>query len=176
MRQMMLIAVFVLSACATPAAAQRTDHPAESCAAMDAALPAGLGDWNGKVAIGTAPSPEHALHAPLAPGKGYDASLAKKAEVVFSVEPQKPGGSVSYSGLFSFTVETAGNYAVALGTEAWIDVLEDGKALKPSKFGHGPECTTIRKMVTFAMKPGVHVLQVAGNGADKLRVMVAKTS
>ena len=83
---------------------------------------------------------------------------------------------MSYSGLFSFTVETADDYMVALGSAAWTDVLEDGKALEPSKFGHGPECTTIRKMVTFAMKPGLHVLQVAGNGADTLKVMVAKAS
>ena len=119
---------------------------------------------------------EHAAHAPLTLGTGYEASLARKAEVAFSVEPEKPGGSVSYSGLFSFTVETAGDYTVALGAAAWIDVLEDGKVLEPLKFGHGPECTTIRKMVTFAMKPGVHVLQVAGNGADKMKLMVARAS
>ena len=166
--------VFVAAVMAAPAFAQA--HEAPACAAMDAALPAGLGDWNGGAGIGTAPSPEHEVHAPLALGKGYEASLAKKADVVFSVEPEKPGGSVSYSGLFSFTVETAGDYTVALGTAAWIDVLEDGKVLEPSKFGHGPECTTIRKMLTFAMKPGVHVLQVAGNGADMLRVMVTKAS
>ena len=166
--------VFVAAVMAAPAFAQA--HEATACAAMDAALPAGLGDWNGKAAIGTAPSPEHAVHASLALGKGYEASLAKKADVVFVVEPEKPGGSVSYSGLFSFTVETADDYMVALGSAAWTDVLEDGKALEPSKFGHGPECTTIRKMVTFAMKPGLHVLQVAGNGADTLKVMVAKAS
>jgi hypothetical protein len=100
-----------------PAFTQTPDPPA--CAAMDvAALPAGLGDWNGKATIGTAPSPEHAVHAPLALGTGYEASLTRKADVTFSVEPQKPGGSVSYSGLFSFTVETAGDYTVALGSAA----------------------------------------------------------
>jgi hypothetical protein len=176
MRRLMLIAVTVLTACALPASAQETRHPTEICTAMDAALPAGFGAWNGKAAIGTAPSPEHAVHAPLVLGKGYEAQLAKKAEVTFSVEPEKPGGSASYSGLFSFTAEIAGNYTVALGSAAWIDVLEDGKTLAPSKFDHEPECTTIRKMLVFGLKPGVHVLQVAGNGADKLRVMVAKAS
>ena len=174
MRLIMLAAAAALMA--APALAQAHQHDAAACAAVDAAMPAGFGDWTGKAAIGTAPSPELAVHAPLALGKGYEASLAKKAEVVFSVEPQKPGGSMSYSGLFAFTVETAGNYTVALGAAAWIDVLEDGKALEPSKFGHGAECTTIRKMVVFGLKPGVHVLQVAGNGADTLRVMVAKAS
>ena len=113
---------------------------------------------------------------PLALGKGYAAALKKKGDVTFSVEPEKPGGSVSYSGLFSFTIPEAGNYAVALGAAAWIDVLEDGKALEPASFGHGPECTTMRKKVVFALKPGLHVLQVAGNGAETLKLMVAKAS
>ncbi len=171
--RLILLAV-VAGLMAAPAFAQEHDAPA--CLATDAVLSAALSDWNGKAAIGTAPSPEHAVHAPLSLGKGYEARLAKKAEVTFAVEPEKPGGSVSYSGLFSFTVETAGDYTVALGAAAWIDVLEDGKALEPSKFGHGPECTTIRKMVVFAMKPGLHVLQVAGNGADTLKLMVVKAS
>jgi hypothetical protein len=165
---------FAAALMAAPAFAQAHEHDTPACAAMDAALPAGLDDWLGKATVTTAPSPEHAVHASLALGKGYEARLAKKTEVTFSVQPEKPGGSVSYSGLFAFTVETAGDYTVALGAAAWIDVLEDGKALAPVSFGHGLECTTIRKKVVFALKPGVHVLQVAGNGAATLRVMVTK--
>ncbi len=157
-----------------PALAQDHQHDAPACAAMDAALPAGLGDWNGKAALATATEAADVARAALKLGKGYEAGLRKKAEVAFSVQPEKPGGSVSYSGLFAFTVETAGDYTVVLGSAAWIDVLEDGKALEPSTFGHGPACTTIRKSVVFGLKPGVHVLQVAGNGAETLRVMVAK--
>ncbi len=171
--RLVLIAL-VATLAASPAFAQ--EHDKSACTTTDAALPAGMGDWNGGAAITTAPSPEHAAHVPLALGKGYAASLKKKGEVTFSVEPEKPGGSVSYSGLFSFTIPEAGNYAVALGTAAWIDVLEDGKALEPASFGHGPECTTMRKKVVFALKPGVHVLQVAGNGAETLKLMVAKAS
>lgn len=77
-------------------------------------------------------------------------------------------------GGLSFTIPEAGNYSVALGSAAWIDVLEDGKALEPASFGHGPECTSIRKKVIFALKPGSHVLQVAGNGAETLKLMAAK--
>lgn len=171
-----LIALAVVALGGAPALAQQTGHEAPACAAMDATLPAGMADWNGKAEITTAPSPEHAGHVSLALGKGYEAKLKKKGDVTFSVEPEKPGGSVSYSGLFSFTIPEAGSYSVALGTAAWIDVLEDGKALEPASFGHGPECTTIRKKVVFALKAGLHVLQVAGNGAETLKVMVAKAS
>lgn len=172
----MRLALTALVAALTASPALAQEHGAPACTAMDVALPAGMADWNGGAAVITAPSPEHAARVSLALGKGYAASLKKKGEVAFAVEPEKPGGSVSYYGLFSFTIPEAGNYAVALGTAAWIDVLEDGKVLEPASFGHGPECTTMRKKVVFALKPGLHVLQVAGNGAETLKLMVAKAS
>ena len=76
--RLILLAV-VAGLMAAPAFAQEHDAPA--CLATDAVLSAALSDWNGKAAIGTAPSPEHAVHAPLSLGKGYEARLAKKAEV-----------------------------------------------------------------------------------------------
>jgi hypothetical protein len=160
-----------------PAFAQKGEMPAKpaaSCAAMDAALPAPLADWNGKAAISTAPSAEHLMHVALTLGKGYEANLLNTPKVAFPVQPEKPGGSVAFAGLFSFTVPEAGNYAVALGAAAWIDVLEDGKAVAPASFGHGPECTSIRKIVVFPLKAGVHTLQVSANADAKLKLMVAK--
>jgi hypothetical protein len=160
---------------AAPAWAQTPTAPAApACAAMDAALPAGFSDWNGKASLATAASAEHLPQAAITLGKGYEASLLNTPKVAMPVQPEKPGGSVAHAGLFSFTVETGGAYVVALATPAWIDVLEDGKSLEPTTFGHGPECTSIRKMVVFQLKPGVHVLQVSGNADAKLKLMVAK--
>jgi hypothetical protein len=159
---------------AAPALAQQHDHAAPACTAMDAALPAGLEDWNGGAVLPTLRNAKDASDLRLTPGKGYLASLAPTSSVVMAVAPEKPGGSVSYSGLFHFNIETAGNYAVALSTAAWIDVVEDGKAVEPLSFGHGPACTTIRKMVVYPLKAGQHVLQIAGNGAETAKLMVAK--
>lgn len=148
--------------------------PAPACAAMDTSLPAGFTDWNGKAGLATATSAEHLSQAALTLGKGYEVSLLNTPKVTFPVQPEKPGGTVAHAGLFEFTVGTEGAYAVALSTPAWIDVLEDGKYLEPASFGHGPECTSIRKMVVFQMKPGKHVLQVSGNAAPALKLLVAK--
>ncbi|MEJ0023663.1 MAG: hypothetical protein WDN76_09680 [Alphaproteobacteria bacterium] len=63
--------------------------------------------------------------ATLAPGKAVAAGLPKTAQVKFVVQPEKPGGSVSYGGLISFKIEEAGTYRVALNSAAWIDVLEE---------------------------------------------------
>jgi hypothetical protein len=170
MRGILLVGLMIVAA---PAMAQEHQGHA-ACQAMDAALPAGLDDWRGEAAIATAHSDADAAKADLALGKGYRASLLKTPKVAFSVQPKNPGGSVSFSGLFKFTVETEGAYTVALGSAAWIDVVVAGKSLEPVSFGHGPACTTIRKMVTFALKPGAHLLQVAGNGAESVKLLVAK--
>ncbi len=162
---------------ATPSLAQRAETPAKpaaACAAIDAGLPTELKDWNGAAGISTAPGAEHLMQASLALGKGYEASLLHTPRVAFPAQPEKPGGSVAFAGLFSFTVREAGNYAVALGSAAWIDVLEDGRAVKPTDFAHGPECTTIRKIVVFPLKAGVHALQVSASGDAKLKLMVAR--
>lgn len=166
----MRLILAALALAAAPAAwAQEHDHGKAPCDV--AALP-GIADWNGSASIATGAAADSAASLQL--GKGYAATLKQKAHVAFAVEPEKPGGSVSYSGIFAFDVIEAGNYAVALSTAAWIDVVEDGKALEPLSFGHGPACTTIRKMVVYGLKPGRHVLQVAGNGDETAKLLVAK--
>ena len=162
---------------ASPVYAQPGEMPAKPaafCAAMDAILPAELKDWNGKAPISTAPGAEHLMHVALTLGKSYEAKLLNTPKVAMPVQPEKPGGSVAFAGLFEFTVQEPGNYAVALGSAAWIDVLEDGKAIEPKSFGHGPECTSIRKIVVFPLKAGAHTLQVSANADANLTLMVAK--
>lgn len=169
-----LIALAAFALAGAPARAQQHDHTTPACAAMDATLPGGLEDWNRKAPMTAAGSQADIVRARLLLGHGYEVTLKKKADVIFAVEPEKPGGSVSWSGLFVFDAPEDGNYAVAMSTAAWIDVVEDGKALEPLSFGHGPECTTIRKKVIYPMKAGRHILQIAGNGAETAKVLVAK--
>lgn len=168
----LLFVAFAGALLAGPALAQQHAHDTAACAATDASLPAGFEDWNGGAALATASAADGAASLQL--GKGYEAGLRKRDTVAFLVEPEKPGGSVSYSGVFAFDAPEAGNYSVALSTAAWIDVVEDGKALEPLSFGRGPACTTIRKMVVYPLKPGRHVLQIAGNGAETAKVLVVK--
>jgi hypothetical protein len=170
----MRLAIAALAAAmfASPALAQEHEHPQVACTVTDETLPAGLEEWKGRAAVTSAAGPAGA--AELALGKGYQAGLKAKADVAFAVEPEKPGGSVSHSGVFAFNIEIAGDYAVALGSAAWIDVVEDGKALEPKSFGHGPQCTTIRKLMVYTLKPGRHLLQIAGNGEATTKVLVAR--
>lgn len=91
----------------------------------------------------------------------------------YVVPPEKPGKPATHGGLASFTVATPGTYRVALGAGAWVDVVRDGKAVASVAHGHGPACSTIRKMVDFRLTPGRYLLQIAGNADPVIPVMVA---
>lgn len=112
--------------------------------------------------------------AMLTPGVAVAARLPSTRDVRYVVRPEKPGGSVSYGGVFAFIAATPGRYRVALGSGAWIDVLADGKPATSVAHGNGPACTGIRKMVDFDLTEGRYVLQVAGNGTADLPLMVTK--
>jgi len=107
-------------------------------------------------------------------GQAADGTLVATPEVKYPLRPAKPGGSVSYGGLFGFTVTEAGTYRVALGSGAWIDVVKDGVAIESSAHGHGPDCSEVRKMVDFPLEPGSYTLQVAANGQPSLPLLVTR--
>jgi hypothetical protein len=144
-----------------------------ACAAMDARLPAELAGWTTKSAVTSAKAADGLKAATVKVGTGYDAALLPTPQVAYLNQPEKPGGSVSHGGLFQFNVDKEGTYRVALGTAGWIDLIEDGKALQAATFGRGPDCTSIRKIVDFKLKPGMHTLQISANASDKLPLMVA---
>jgi hypothetical protein len=147
------------------------DHPIVTCPATMAPLPAGLEGWTRKQAVRAGATAKVATTLPL--GVGVSATLLPTSKIAYAVRPQKPGGSVSSGGIFAFTVPASGRYRVALGTGAWIDVLNDAIPATSVSHSHGPDCTGVRKMVDFDLKPGRYLLQVAGNRSATLLLMVA---
>jgi hypothetical protein len=162
----------VIAAAGTGASAQQTSG-APACA-VPTAPPPGLEGWTARTPLAAAADAARLDAATLVPGKAIDAALPRTPDVRYVTRPEKPGGSVSHGGLFAFDIAEAGTYRVALGAGAWIDVLDGGKAVVSTNHGPGPECSGIRKMVDFPLKPGRYVLQLGGNGSPDLPVMVAK--
>ncbi len=154
--------------------AKEMDHPAPDCSVVRVALPAELVGWSNRVLLKAAGDKAALGGAELSVGQAVDATLLQTSEVRYVLRPEKPGGSVSYGGMFGFTVKTAGTYRVALGAGAWIDVVKGSKSLASTAHGHGPDCSGVRKMVDFPLKPGRYVLQLAANGAETLPLMVVR--
>lgn len=174
------IVLALAALCSTPvtsAFAQAGAHahagPA-SCAAPES-LPGPLAGWAAPHRpIAAAHRAAATRNALLTRGEAADVTLQQTPRVAYPVEPGKPGGSVSFGGLLAFDAAEAGTYRVALGSAAWIDVVEGGGSLVSVAHGHGPECSGIRKMVDYPLKPGRHVLQIAASGEATISVLVTK--
>lgn len=153
----------------------KAQQPAAAVACPPApVLPPEWKDWAspiGKVAAG---DPARLAKSDLPLETAVRAVLPQTGAVSYVVMPEKPGGSVSYGGKFRFTVAEAGTYRIALGSGAWIDVLDGKSAVESTSHGHGPECSTIRKMVDFPLKSGVYTLQIAANGSPSVTVKIAR--
>jgi hypothetical protein len=137
----------------TAPAAQTT-----ACKATDASLPTALLGW-------VKPGDE------FVPGKAVELDTIDGAALKGLPVGSKPGKAA----MIGFRIATAGTYGVALDQGGWIDLLpgtEGGAALTSVKHGHGPECSTIRKIVRFDLKPGVYRLYVSALSTPKVKAML----
>lgn len=146
-----------------------------ACSTAPAALPRELSGWDQRGSLAAGRDPGTA--AKLETGAAIDAVLHPTPEVRYALRPEKPGGSVSFGGLYAFNIPETGRYRVALGSAAWIDVIKAGdttKGLTSIAHGHGPDCSGIRKMVDFALEPGDYLVQISANADAKLPLLVTR--
>lgn len=132
--------------------------PAPACVATDAALPANLAGW-------TAPATGFGVNQAVTLDAG---DVAKLPDVPAGA---KPGGAA----MIGFRIETAGRYGIALDQRGWIDVVpgvSGGEALKSTAHGHGPDCSSIRKVVRFDLQPGLYRLYLTGLASASVKVML----
>lgn len=145
-------------------------QPATACPAKPVELPADLAGWRVQRPVAAAASPSGAPVLTL--GEGARASLHAADQVVFAISPARRGPG-AHGGVFLFDAPRAGRYRVALETPGWVEVVREGRAVASTAHGHGPPCSGIRKLVDFDLRPGRHLLQVAGAPNASVTVLVA---
>ncbi len=131
---------------------------ATTCAATDAALPASLSGWT--------------AHAD---GFGVNQAVTLDAGDVAKLSGAPAGAKPGGAAMIGFRIETAGRYGVALDQRGWIDVVPGvagGEALKSSVHGHGPDCSSIRKIVRFDLQPGIYRLYITGLNQPRAKTML----
>lgn len=131
---------------------------ASGCAATDAALPANLSGWTTQAdAFGV--------------NQAVMLEVGDVAKLLGVPAGARPGGAV----MIGFRIATAGRYGIALDQRGWIDVVpgvEGGEALKSAVLGHGPDCSSIRKIVRFDLQPGMYRLYLTGLSSASAKVML----
>ena len=107
--------------------------------------------------------------ARLVPEQAATVALHPVGDVRFVSAPEKRTDVSGYGGMLAVNVREAGTYQIALSAGAWIDVLKDGAAVASTGHDHGAGC----KIVSFALQPGRHVIQLSGNKEATIKVLVS---
>jgi hypothetical protein len=130
----------------------------QQCAAMDTNLPASLAVWS---------TPGHGVPDDLT--RPLVLKTVPKDQIDGLPEGTKDGGATE----IDFDIDKPGIYGIAIDQGAWIDVVPGGgEPLVSVKHGHGPECSTIRKIVRFDLKPGTYRLYVSGLTSVNVKVLL----
>ena len=86
---------------------------------------------------------------------------------------RQPKSEESWGGLlFVKQVPNAARYQVTLSKEAWIDVIQDGKALTSSAHTGKRDCADVRKSVQFDLAPGPLTIQVSGAASNLIKLSI----
>lgn len=116
----------------------------QACKSYDTALPPPLSGWKRS-------------------GRGLDTGHA--------VTLSRSGDSIRTTVL----IRKAGTFGVALSEPGWIDVAPmRGKPLASAAHGHGPQCSTIRKIVRYRLRPGTYRVTVNKLKATRARLMLVR--
>ncbi len=100
--------------------------------------------------------------------------LQPNATVPFVIPPaREPKTADSYGGVVTVSnLPKAGAYQVTLSAEAWIDAVQDGKAVPSAAHTGKRDCADIRKSVHFELQPGRVTIQVSGAAATSIKLAV----
>lgn len=135
-----------------------------------AECPAG---WGGTGTLTSATASAEFGAARLNLGQAASVTLHPVSEVRFAAPPGKRGDASLYGGMMELDVREAGTYQVALSAGAWIDVLKGGATVSSAAHAHDAGCPDLRKMVTFPLQPGQHVIQLSANKEATIKVLVS---
>ena len=72
----------------------------------------------------------------------------------------------------SIKAAKAGLYTVSLSGGAWVDVVQDGHALKPVAFSGATDCDGIRKTMKYQLSAQPFVLQVSGAKDNSVSIAI----
>jgi hypothetical protein len=88
----------------------------------------------------------------------------------------QPGQAVTLapSSPLILVIVEVGTYGIAIDQGAWIDVARDGATLTSNGHGHGPACSSIRKIVDFQLRPGRYTITLSRTQAPSVRLLVIR--
>jgi hypothetical protein len=107
------------------------------------------------------------------PATGIALTLVPPADAKLPTPPERAPKEGTYAAFINFkNSPKAGLYTISLSTGAWIDVVQDGHALKPKGFSGATDCDGIRKTMKYDLSASPFVLEISGAREDALSVAI----
>jgi hypothetical protein len=107
------------------------------------------------------------------PATGMTLALRAPADAKLPTPPERAPKDGTFAGFASFkSAPKAGIYTVSLSVGGWVDVVQDGHALKPKAFSGATDCDGIRKTMKYEIGASPFVLQISGTKQDSVSVAI----
>lgn len=100
-------------------------------------------------------------------------ALRAPADAGLPTPPERAPKDGTLAGFARFAgVPKPGVYTVSLSAGAWIDVVQDGRILKPVGFSGATGCDGISKTMKYDIAAGPFVIQISGTQQDAVSLAV----
>jgi hypothetical protein len=107
------------------------------------------------------------------PSTGITLGLSTPADAKLPTPPERGPKEGTFAGFASFkSAPKAGLYTISLSAGGWVDLVQDGHALKPKAFSGATDCDGIRKTMKYEIGAGPFVLQVSGTRENSISVAI----
>jgi hypothetical protein len=110
------------------------------------------------------------------PSTGITLALAAPAEAKLPTPPERAPKEGTFAGFTTFkNPPKAGLYTVSLSAGGWVDLVQDGHALKPKAYSGATDCDGIRKTMKYQISASPFVLQISGTKENSASVAILPT-
>jgi hypothetical protein len=107
------------------------------------------------------------------PSAGLTLSLRTPAEAKLPTPPERAPKEGTFAGFATFkNAPKAGLYTISLSAGGWVDLVQDGHALKPKAFSGATDCDGIRKTMKYEISASPFVLQISGTRENSVSVAI----
>jgi hypothetical protein len=107
------------------------------------------------------------------PSTGFTLDLVAPADAKLPAPPERAPKDGTFAGFTKVAAAPkAGLYTISLSAGGWVDVVQDGHALKPKAFSGATDCDGIRKTMKYELSASPFVLQVSGAKEDSISIAI----
>jgi hypothetical protein len=102
-------------------------------------------------------------------------ALKPFADAKLPVPPERaPKSPDSFAGFFEVPApKKAGAYKITLSTEGWIDVAQNGQAVKSTAFSGAMGCEGVRKSVKFDLAAAPFTVELSSVKVDSINLAIS---